>query len=144
MDRYIEFVLNHWMLFIGLMVVTILLIQDIIESAFKKFSSISPLLAVTQMNSDDTVIVDVREEHEFNKGHIENAINIPFGKFDENVAKLEAYKKSPLIVVCQTGTRSAPACKKLCKMGYEKVFNMTGGMQSWEDSKLPVKVKKKK
>ncbi|MGR8933364.1 MAG: rhodanese-like domain-containing protein [Gammaproteobacteria bacterium] len=143
MDRYIEFVLNHWMLFIGLVVVTILLIQDLVESAFKKFSSISPLIAVTQMNADDTAIVDVREEHEFNKGHIENAINIPFGKFDENVVKLEAYKQSPLIVVCQSGTRSAPACKKLCKMGFEKVFNMTGGMQSWEDNKLPIKVKKK-
>jgi rhodanese-related sulfurtransferase len=96
------------------------------------------------MNSEDTVIVDVREEHEYNKGHIEDAINVPFGKFDENVKKLEAYKKSPLIVVCQTGTRSIPASKKLCKLGFGKVFNLTGGMQAWEDSKLPIKVKKKK
>ena len=144
MDRYIEFVLNHWMLFIGLVVVTILLIQEMFDSAFRKFATISPVLAVTQMNSEDTVIVDVREEHEFNKGHIENAINAPFGKFDENVIKLEAYKKSPVIVVCQTGTRSLPASKKLCKLGFEKVFNLTGGMQAWEDSKLPIKVKKKK
>lgn len=144
MDRYIEFVLNHWMLFIGLVVVTILLIQEMLDSAFKKFSSISPLIAVTQMNSDETIVVDVREEHEYNKGHIENAINAPFGKFDENIKKLEAHKNTPVIVVCQTGTRSAPACKKLCKVGFEKVFNLTGGMQSWEDSKLPIRVKKKK
>jgi rhodanese-related sulfurtransferase len=144
MDRYIEFVLNHWMLFIGLVVVTILLFQEMLDSAFKKFSSISPLLAVTQMNSDDTAVIDVREEHEFNKGHIEGAINAPFGKFDEHCKKLEAYKKTPVIVTCQTGTRSAPACKKLCKMGFEKVFNLTGGMQSWEDNKLPIKGKKKK
>lgn len=144
MDRYIEFILNHWMLFIGLVVVTILLIQEFIESAFRKFASISPLRAVTQMNSDDTVVIDVREEHEFNKGHIENAVNAPFGKFDENSKQLEIYKNSPVIVVCQTGTRSTPACKKLCKMGFEKVFNLTGGMQSWEDNKLPIKIKKKK
>jgi rhodanese-related sulfurtransferase len=144
MDRFLEFLFNHWMLFTALGVVTILLIQEIIDSAFKKYSSISPLLAVTQMNSEETVIVDVREDHEFNKGHIENAINMPFGKFEDTWKQLEPYKNTPLIVVCQTGTRSTPACKKLSKMGFEKVFNISGGMQSWEDSKLPIKIGKRK
>jgi rhodanese-related sulfurtransferase len=144
MERYLEFLFNHWMMFTALGVVTILLIQELIDSALKKYSAISPLLAVTQMNSEDTVIVDVREEHEFSKGHIENAINLPFGKFESTWNQLEAYKKSPLILVCQSGTRSTPACKKLSKMGFEKVFNLTGGMQAWEDSKLPIKVSKKK
>jgi rhodanese-related sulfurtransferase len=41
-------------------------------------------------------------------------------------------------VVCHTGTRSAPACSTLHKLGFENVFLMTGGMQSWEENKLPI------
>ncbi len=144
MDRYIEFVTNHWMLFIALCAVTVLLIQDLLESALNTFTALTPIGAVTQMNNDETVIIDVSEEHEFAKGHIKNAINIPLGKIDQNNKDLLKYKNTPVIVVCQTGTRSTPACKTLTKLGLEKVFNLTGGMQSWKENNLPFEIKKKK
>ena len=101
------------------------------------------MIAVTKMNSDETVIVDVREPHEYIKGHIENSINMPLAKFDEQLHTLDSYKQSPIIIVCQSGTRSVPACKTLTKSGFEHVFNITGGMQSWEDNKLPIKITSK-
>ncbi len=143
MDQYIEFISNHYLLSLALIVVTYLLFQDLIESTLNKFNGLSPLLAVTKMNSADTVIVDVRDPHEYIKGHIENSINLPLGKFSEKISTLEKNKNHPIIVVCQTGTRSVPACKTLTKAGFEQVFNITGGMQSWEDSKLPIKVTSK-
>ncbi len=143
MEQYIEFATNHYLLVIALVVVTFLLIQDFVESAFGKFSSLSPLMAVTKMNSNDTKIVDVREPHEFVKGHIEDAINLPLGKLEEQIGTLAKYKKNTLIVVCQSGTRATPACKTLIKEGFETVFNISGGMQSWEDSKLPMKISSK-
>lgn len=143
MDQYIEFISNHYLLVLALAAVTFLLIQDFVESSFSKFKSISPMIAVTKMNSDETVIVDVREPHEYIKGHIENSTNIPLGKFDEQLHTLESYKQNPIIVVCQSGTRSVPACKTLTKSGFENVFNITGGMQSWEDNKLPLKITSK-
>ncbi|WP_031433861.1 rhodanese-like domain-containing protein [Methylomarinum vadi] len=143
MDQYLEFISNHYLLVLALAAVTFLLIQDLVESSFNKFTSISPMIAVTKMNSDDTVIVDVREPHEYIKGHIENSLNIPLGKLDEQLPTLEAYKKNPLIVVCQSGTRSVPACKTLTKAGFEEIYNITGGMQSWEDNKLPMKITSK-
>lgn len=143
MDQYIEFITNHYLLSLALVVVTYLLIQELVENTFNKFTSLSPLLAVTKMNSADTVIVDVRDPHEFIKGHIEDAINVPLGKFSEQLASLEEYKKQTLIVVCQSGTRSVPACKTLTKADFEQVFNITGGMQAWEDSKFPVKITSK-
>ncbi len=143
MDQYIEFISNHYLLSLGLLVVTYLLFQDLIESSFNKFNGLSPLLAVTKMNSADTIIVDVRDPHEYIKGHIENSTNLPLGKFSETISTLEKNKSQPIIVVCQTGTRSVPACKTLSKAGFEQVFNITGGMQSWEDSKLPIKVTSK-
>lgn len=144
MDQYLEFISNHYLLVLALAAVTFLLIQDLVESSFNKFTSISPMIAVTKMNSDDTVIVDVREPHEYIKGHIENSLNIPLGKLDEQLHTLEAHKKNPIIVVCQSGTRSVPACKTLTKSGFEEIYNITGGMQSWEDNKLPTKITSKK
>ncbi len=143
MDQYIEFASNHYLLVLALATVTFLLIQDLLENSFNKFTGISPMIAVTKMNSDETKVIDVREPHEYIKGHIENAINIPLGKFDEQLDILERYKNNTIIVVCQSGTRATPACKSLIKSGFEKVYNITGGMQSWEDNKLPVKITSK-
>lgn len=139
MEQYIEFITNHYLLSFSLVCVIFLLIQDLISNSFNGFESVSPLIAVTKMNNDKTVIIDVREPNEFIKSHIENAINIPLGKIDEKLPSLEKHKTHPIIVTCQTGARSVPASKTLTKAGFEQVFNMTGGMQSWEESKLPIK-----
>ncbi|PPD50890.1 MAG: rhodanese-like domain-containing protein [Methylobacter sp.] len=145
MDRYIEFALNHYILSLALIIVTYLLVQDFFESAFKKFTVISPLLAVNKMNNEDTVIIDVREPLEFTESHIENAMNTPLSKLPEQLASLETYKKTPILIACQTGTRSATAGKLLTKAGFEQVFVITGGMAAWEgDYKLPVKISKNK
>jgi rhodanese-related sulfurtransferase len=142
MDQYIEFVTNHYLLSFSLVCVIFLLIQDLLSNSFNGYESISPLIAVTKMNDDKTVILDVREPNEFVKSHIENAVNIPLSKVDEKLPTLEKHKTHPLIVVCQTGARSVPACKTLTKAGFELVFHMQGGMQSWEENKLPVKISK--
>ena len=144
MDRFIEFVLNHYLLTLALAVVTFLLIQDLFESIFNKFKSLSPMLAVAKMNSDDVAVIDVREPHEFSKGHIENAVNTPLGKLADQIGQFVHQKDRPVIVVCQTGARSIPACKTLTKAGFSDVYNITGGMQAWEDSKLPIKINKNK
>lgn len=139
MDQYIEFITNHYLLAFALVCVIFLLIQDLISNSFNSFEAISPLIAVTKMNDDKTVIIDVREANEFVKSHIENAINIPLDGIEGKLPSLEKYKTSPLVVVCQTGARSVPACKTLAKAGFDQLFTMTGGMQSWEENKLPIK-----
>ena len=140
MDRYLEFILNHYILSLALAVVTYLLIQELFDAALKKFGSISPLLAVAKMNDSDTLVIDVREADDFLKGHIENAINTPLGNLSTHLPKLEAHKNKPILIACQTGTRSASAGKLLTKAGFEQVFVIIGGMQAWEnDYKLPIK-----
>lgn len=139
MDQYIEFITNHYLLSFALVCVVFLLIQDLVSNSFNSFEAISPLIAVTKMNNDKTVVIDVREPNEFAKSHIENAINIPLDGIESKLPSLEKHKTSPMVVVCQTGSRSVPACKTLTKAGFEQVFSMTGGMQSWEENKLPIR-----
>lgn len=143
MDQYIEFISNHYLLSLALVVVTYLLLQDLIESSFNKFEGLSPMLAVAKMNNADTIIVDVRDPHEYITGHIENSRNLPLNKFTETVNSLGQHKNQPIIVVCKTGTRSVTACKTLVKENFEHVFNITGGIQSWEDDKLPIQITSK-
>ena len=145
MERYIEFVLNHYILVLALAVVTYLLIQEIFDGAFNKSSAITPLSAVAKMNSsDDILIIDVREPPEFVVSHIEQATNTPLSKLPEVLPTLTAQKTNPILVVCQNGTRSASASKLLTKAGFEQVFVITGGMTAWEnDYKLPVKIASK-
>ncbi len=138
MDQYIEFASNHWMLVTAFFAITYFLINDIIETSLRKYKTISPILTVTKLNSGNPIIVDVREPSEFKKGHIADAILIPVGNLEKQLNKLELYKEDDIIVVCHTGTRSAVACTTLTKNGFENVFLMIGGMQSWEENKLPI------
>lgn len=143
-DRLIEFTLNHYILSLGLIVVMYLLVQELFDTALKKFGFVSPLLAVTKMNNGNTVVIDVREHDEFNKGHIEGAVNLPFSKIKEQTSSVDAYKDNQVLIVCQDGTRSSSAGKLITKAGLKDVFVITGGMQSWqEDYKLPIKVNRK-
>lgn len=140
MERYLEFILNHYILSLALAVVTYLLIQELFDAAFKKFGTISPLLAVAKMNDSDTLVIDVREPDEFVKGHIENSISTPLSGLADHLSKLQTHKNKPVLIACQSGTRSASAAKILTKAGFEQVFVITGGMQAWEnDYKLPTK-----
>jgi rhodanese-related sulfurtransferase len=143
-ERFIEFILNHYILALALVVVTYLLIQELFDTALKKFGFVSPLLAVTKMNNGNTVVIDVRELDEFNKGHIEGAVNLPLSKIKEQISSFDAYKNNQVLIVCQDGTRSATTGKITTKAGHKDVFVITGGMQSWqEDYKLPIKVNRK-
>ena len=126
----------------GLFIVTLLLVQDLIDSAFRKHQSVTPNEAVLLMNQDETVVIDVREPNEFAEGHIEGARNIPLAKLGERAAELAPHREHPLIVTCQSGTRSLAAGKQLTKLGFTKVYEMKGGMFAWKDQSLPVSKKR--
>lgn len=143
-DRLLEFIGNHWIMASGLFIVTILLIQDLIDSALRKHKTVSPNEAVLLMNNDDTIVVDVREPSEFAEGHIEGARNIQLAKLAERAVELEAHKETPVIVTCQSGTRSMAAGKKLTALGFKQVYEMRGGMFAWKDNSLPISKKRGK
>lgn len=99
---------------------------------------ISPLEATLLMNREDAVIIDVREASEWSAGHIANARHIPLGQLDKRLSELEKFKGKTVIVHCQSGNRSASACRRLGKSGFEKVHNLAGGIAAWTDAGLPV------
>ncbi|HWP01293.1 MAG TPA: rhodanese-like domain-containing protein [Methylococcus sp.] len=144
MTRLLEFLGNHWIMASAWLVVTVLLLQDLIESLFRKHKVISATGAVALLNSEGTLVIDVREPHEYAEGHIDGARHIPLGKLEERISELDAYKDASIIVTCQQGTRSPHACKILTKHGFRQVHEMRGGMLAWKDANFPITKKRKK
>src|SRR5579885_3245180 len=83
------------------------------------------------------VIVDVRESDEWRQGHIPQAIFIPRGFLELRVEEKVPDHKAPVILQCASGTRSLLAARTLRELGYENVYNLTGGFNAWKDRGLP-------
>ena len=85
-----------------------------------------------------TQLVDVRTPEEFNAGHIEGAknFNIDDAAFESQVATLD--KTKPVLVYCKAGGRSSTAAKKLKELGFQEVYELDGGMMSWNNKNLPI------
>ena len=100
--------------------------------------------ATQLINREDAQIIDVREPDEYSAGHLPESRNIPLGRIEERAGELDKFKDVPLLVVCQTGARSAGACKQLIKLGFGRVHNLEGGINAWRTAGLPLKKGAKK
>ena len=87
------------------------------------------MLALLEENKD-AVLVDVRPEKDFKKGHIENAINVPFDQVESRLAELD--KTKDIVLYCNTGNKSSSVAKQLQEKGYEKVYNAIDGVKEYE------------
>ena len=90
-------------------------------------------------NKEDIILVDCREQHEWDKGHINSAILIPMSEFTDRLAELDD-KKATIVVQCRIGQRSLQVCYFLESEGYENLFNLSGGITDWEYSGYPVEI----
>jgi len=139
MEQFTEFVGNHFTLFLVLAVIIGLLTQNLI-AGFDK-SAVDPARAIELINREEAVVVDISAMADFAKGHIINAINIPSNGFKNQTSQLKKYKQTPVIIHCRTGSASSPARKLLKKEGFEKVYEIRGGLLAWQNANLPVSKK---
>ncbi len=134
MALFFEFLTQQWMLVGALLVVIIMLIMN--ESR-KSGPAVTPQQAITMVNAEDGVFLDLRDAGEFKKGHIVGAINIPSTKLAGRMAELEKLKGKPIVLVCKMGQQSGAASKQLKTENHEQVYKMTGGMMEWGNLQLP-------
>ena len=140
MQQLLEFIGNHWFLFLALVVILGLLIHNLIVGGK---GSVGPLQATEMLNHRDAVVIDVRPAADYARGHIINALNIPMNGFGNQLATLNKYKGRPIIVNCRSGAQSSVACGQLRKAGFEEVYNLQGGIMAWEAANLPLTRKKR-
>lgn len=140
MEQLLEFAGNHPLLITALVVVVGLLALNLATGGGK--NNIEPQQATLMINHEDAVIVDVRPMADFNEGHIVNAVNMPINGFAKAVGRLEKHKHKPIVVSCRSGNQSQLACRQLRKAGFERVYNLRGGMMAWQAANLPTTKKR--
>ncbi len=108
--------------------------QDLIKAAKQNITEISPLHAREIIENSAACIIDVREEHEYANGHLDDAVLLPRGELEFKIDKRPelADKSSAIIVYCAGGNRAALAAETLQNMGYTNVLSIAGGYQAWK------------
>ena len=104
--------------------------------ALAETDTVSPKEAAAMHTGNKAVIVDVREDDEWNEHHIHGAIHIPLAQLNGRLSELEPYKNSPVITQCRSGKRSAKAQLALKSAGFSRVYSMDGGIQAWDEQGL--------
>lgn len=84
-----------------------------------------------KQSKEDFVLIDTREDNEFNAAHIKGAIHIGRGILERDIHLHIPSHDIKIILYCGGGFRSALAAESLQKMGYENVISMDGGWKGW-------------
>jgi rhodanese-related sulfurtransferase len=88
-------------------------------------------------NREKLVLVDVREDSEWARGHLPGATHLGKGIIERDIERAFPDKEAPLVLYCGGGYRSALAADNLLKMGYTNVISMDGGWRAWVEAGYP-------
>jgi parallel beta-helix repeat protein len=85
------------------------------------------------------VVLDVRNQSEYNSGHIKNAKLIPVWELEARISELDENRET--LVYCESGVKSATASQMLTEHGFNKVYNMLSGIMAWKAMHYPVYIR---
>ena len=143
MQEYIEFAMRHEILVLARIGLATAVIASAVKAKLSPVKQVEHQAAVALINKQDAVVVDVRTQEEFAKGHIANAHHMPLAQIEQgNTTEIDKHKEKPVIVVCETGDRADKAATKLVKAGFQQVYLLRGGLSQWRASNLPVTKKR--
>jgi rhodanese-related sulfurtransferase len=88
--------------------------------------------------NDEFLLVDVREDKEWEKDHLPRAIHLGKGVIERDIEQRVPDLNAPIILYCGGGFRSALAADNLVRMGYKNVVSMDGGIRGWREKGYPL------
>ena len=95
------------------------------------YQQITQEAAKEMMDTQEVVILDVREQHEYDSGHIPGAVLLPVGTITEDTAAAVIDDLDTVVLVyCRSGNRSKTAAQALADLGYTNVYEF-GGINDW-------------
>ena len=132
----IQFLQGELLLTGTLLALIILLIVNIYGDKFKKYVVVDTNGAVSLMDDEELIILDVREEKERTAVFISSDINIPMGQVKNKMESLD--KSKNILVYCKSGTRSDQISGFLSKNEFQNVYSLQGGFKAWQKAELPI------
>jgi len=131
-----KFIIDNWMLIAIALSSGGMLMWPVLQGATAV--GVEPSAAIQLINREKANVVDVSDAAEFAVGHIVGSKNLPLADLEAKLAGAVKNKTLPLVLVCQTGARSAKAVDIAKKLGYEQAQSLQGGLKSWKAANLPV------
>lgn len=128
---------NIWLILIAV-TSGLMLLWSFVGNRLRGVRDVNCAGALQMINHKDAVVLDVREQAEYQSGHLLNAKQIPLLKLRDRIGELERYRDRPIVVVCRSGQRSATACAMLGREGFAQVYNLAGGVMAWQKANLPL------
>ena len=96
------------------------------------------IAAYQAMPREGHLLIDVREDHEWAKGHAAGAIHMSKGTIERDIEEKVPDTATMLVLYCGGGYRSALVADALQKMGYRHAISLDGGWRAWNEAGLPV------
>jgi len=134
----IEFIRQNWYLFAALIVIIGLIAMEPLQQKMSGVKRLGILQYMRLSSDENPLLIDVSEEKDYKKGHIPSARNVPLSGLADALPGLEKFKEKPVVVTCQTGTRSSKAAAKLSRQKFSQVYILEGGLAVWEKENMPV------
>jgi rhodanese-related sulfurtransferase len=131
---FLEFVRNNLLLFGVAVASGAMLLWPLVRRSAGG-PSVDASGATRLINGEGAVVVDVRDESEYQGGHILGARHLPISRLESPDLKR---KDKTLILYCDSGARASKAAAALRKQGFEKVLLLNGGIGAWKQAGLPI------
>ncbi len=111
--------------------------SDILREARAQIREVSALeVDLERESSAPPLLVDVRENHEWEAGHLPGAVHVPRGHLESLIEGAAPDRSRSIVLYCASGIRSVFAARTLGEMGYTDVASMAGGFQGWKSQGL--------
>jgi len=114
--------------------------RELLAQIKAEIDEVDPVRARELIESGDPLIVDVREQDEWDEGHVPGAIHIPRGHLESRIEAAATDRSQSILLYCSAGNRSAFAAKTLQELGYEEPVSLAGGFTDWKRNGFPVEL----
>ncbi len=102
------------------------------------YREVSSQEAADLIKNEGPLILDVRTQNEYNRGHLHSSVLIPVQELQSRYKELDHHKDREILIYCATGNRSTVASKILIDNGFKHIVNMRGGIYDWSKKNYPV------
>lgn len=135
MEHLGQFIMNHWQLWLALIVILLLIFINELVTQKKKAKELTPQTAVDLINNENAVVIDLRDKETFKQGHIIDSINVKSEDFAQQ--KMDKYKNVPIILIAARAFEAQTFASKIRAQGFQAHI-LSGGITSWQNAELPL------
>ena len=137
MQRLLEYLGNHPYLVAAAVLAAIVVLVYEFRARVQAFAAVSAMQAVRLINQG-ALVIDLRSKALYDAGHIVDARNVPAADLASQAETLKKWRDKNVIIYCDSGTSGASAARALVNLGFNKVFNLQGGLSAWLKDNMPL------